>query len=145
MDEAIKEVELQPNIMRALDFIKKKGLKMAIVSYSNSEKIKEHIKPLEISHYFDLVLGGNDVKHRKPHPEIAKLAMKFLKVKPKETLLIGDNDFDVETGKNAKTFTALYTGEKNRAFTHPDYYRKLKPDFEFQDFSELPEKISHLL
>src|SRR4030042_2426981 len=145
LNEAFKELELHQNLLPALIFLNEKGIKLGIISASNSERIKRHIRPLKISHYFDFVLGRNDVRFPKPHPEIAKRAMKICKVTPEETLLVGDTDFDIETGKKAKVMTSLFTSEANLAYIHPDFYGKVKADFEFKNFSELPEKISRFL
>jgi len=145
LDEAYKSLETQENLVEVLDFLKKKDLKLAIITLAPRKRTAGHLKGVDLDKYFDLVLGGEDVEHRKPHPEIAEKAMKICKARPEETLLVGDTDFDIETGKKAKVMTALFTSEANLAYIHPDFYGKVRADFEFKDFSELPEKISRLL
>lgn len=145
LDEIFNETKLFQNIASVLDFLKERKIKMAIISFTRGDRIVERLKSLGIGNYFDLVLGGNDVEHLKPHPEIAEKAMEKLGVKPQETLLIGDADVDVLTGKNAKTMTALFLPETNRLYGDIDLYRKTNPDFEFKDFSQLPGRIKRLL
>jgi HAD superfamily hydrolase (TIGR01549 family) len=145
LDDAFERLEVQENLIEGLDFLKNKNLKLAIITFAPGERTKMHLKRIGLDKYFDVVLGGDDVKSRKPDPEIAEKAMQLLGVRPAETLLIGDIDLDILTGKNAKTMTALFVPETNLPFADFDLFRKSDPDFEFKNFSELPEKISRFL
>lgn len=145
LDQAYKNLEVQENLIEVLDFLKKKKLELAIITLAPGKRTMDHLKGVNLDKYFDLVLGGEDVKHRKPHPEIAEKAMEKLGVNLDETLLIGDTDLDVKTGKNAGTMTALYIPETNLMYADLDIYRKINPDFEFKNFSELPSKITRFL
>ena len=145
LDDAFERLEIQENLIEGLDFLKHKNLKLAIVTFAPGQWTKNTLRKIGLDKYFDLVLGGDNVSHRKPHPEIAEKAMQLLAVKPTETLLIGDIDLDILTGKNAGTMTALFVPETNRPFADFDLFRKSQPDFEFKNFAELPEKISRFL
>jgi pyrophosphatase PpaX len=145
MDEVFEEFKLHENLIDALIWLRKKGVRMAIVSFALSGKIKSHLKRLKIDRYFDFVLGPNDVTHPKPHPEIIEKTMKKLGAKPDETLLIGDAEMDIETGKNAGVLTALYTPQTNKKYIDTEAYQKLDADFRFEHFSQLPSKVSFLL
>jgi len=58
-------------------------------------------KNLGIDRYFDAIVTVDDVSRGKPSPEIVLKACDFLKVNPKDVLLIGDTDSDVKAGKTA--------------------------------------------
>jgi pyrophosphatase PpaX len=141
----VEKIKVQQHLTSVFDFLREKKIKLAVTSGADSTKISMILERIGIRDYFDVVLGRNDVDHQKPHPEIAKKAMAALGVKPEETLFIGDMDFDVLAGKNAKTKTALFLPETNLCFADFDALRKAKPDFEFSNYKELPEKIKHLL
>lgn len=145
IDEAIQEVEIHENIKETLESLKNKGLKMAIVSFVEKERIVPILKKFEIDSYFQLVLGYGDVEKVKPDPEVADKAMSVLGVKPEETLLVGDTGIDIQTGKNALTLTAFYNPEINRLYTDMELFRDSKPDIEFHHFDELLPKIQRFL
>lgn len=144
-DEVITELELHENLEQILVWLKNKNLKLAIISFAEKEYVLSHLSRLKISKYFDTVLGHYDASHPKPNPEIAQKAMKLLGSAADETLLIGDTELDIKTGKNAKTMTGLYLPKMNLQFIDLVSLRDLKADFEFENFSAIPEKISRFL
>jgi HAD superfamily hydrolase (TIGR01509 family) len=124
--------------------LKERGIKTAIVSFSNPEKIRAVFERLGFLEYFDVILGGADVENRKPHPEIAFKAMERLGVTPDETILIGDAPVDMETAKNAGIKKGLYEPEGNAPYTHRELFETHVPDFTFKHYSELLAKIDQL-
>ncbi len=145
IDEAIQEVEVHENIKETLESLKKQGIKMAIVSFVDKEKILPILNKFKMGKYFQQVLGHGDVKNRKPDPEIAQKAMDLLGVKPAETLLIGDTGLDIQTGKNAKTMTAFFNPEANRLYTDMALFRDVKPDIEFEHYQDLLPKLERFI
>jgi len=53
-----------------LDYLKSNEYKMVVASSSEREVVKALLVSAEVSDYFDGVVGGDDVTHSKPHPEI---------------------------------------------------------------------------
>jgi HAD superfamily hydrolase (TIGR01549 family) len=139
--EAYERLEKHQNIDRVLSKLNSLSIKMAIISLSESYIIHKHLKKLNIDKYFQFVLGWSDVEKPKPDPEIATKAISRLKVKPEETLLVGDTNLDIITGKNAGTMTALFLPHTNMSYIDLDVYRRTNPDFEFNDFSDFLERI----
>jgi len=68
-----------------------KKFKIALISNSDRVQVDAVLKILRIDKTFDLVLAGNEVKHRKPHPEIYTSAAKHFGLKPKEILVFEDS------------------------------------------------------
>lgn len=145
IDAAFEKVKLHKNIVEILEWLKERDIKMVIVSFAESDKVRTHLDRLKLTKYFGFILGPNDVTHPKPHPEIVKKAMKRLGTKQDETLLIGDTEMDTKTGKNAGVLTALYIPETNKKYIDIEAYKKLDADFRFDNFLQLPSKISFLL
>jgi len=81
--------------------LKKMGLKLAIVSNSPNAMVREVLQYFGILEFFDEVLGGDDVSSSKPNPEMVLAACGKLGIGVEEAILAGDNEVDVETGKNA--------------------------------------------
>lgn len=144
-DEVMTELELHENFDKILDAIKDSGLKLAIISFAEKEYVQKHLTRLNLATYFNIVLGHNDAKQPKPHPEIAQKAMQSLGVSADETLLVGDTALDIQTGKNANIMTAFYNPEINRLYTDMELFRDVKPDFEFHHYDEFLPHIENFL
>ncbi len=102
----IKYTHLYHDTEKMLKALKKKGLKLGVVS--NSFPITNKIiSRLKIGKYFDAVILSFQIGVVKPDEKIYRIALKKLKAKPEETLFIGD-DFknDVKAAKKIgmKTF-----------------------------------------
>jgi HAD superfamily hydrolase (TIGR01662 family) len=77
--------------------------KLAIASDGYESKIEKKLKSYGLKKYFDVITGRVSKDHkRKPHPMSINNTLKKLKVKPSETVYIGDMDTDIHAAKNAK-------------------------------------------
>ena len=80
--------------------LKKRNIKLAIVS----NKIDEAVKELN-RYYFDgafpVAVGDREGTPKKPSPELVKIALNELGSLADRGLYIGDSDVDIETAKNA--------------------------------------------
>lgn len=85
----------------ALTRFKTSGLKMAVCSNSISPTIELMLKKSDILSYFDFFLSSDDVKKPKPNPEIYNMAIKKLRLKPKECLIIEDNPNGILAAKDS--------------------------------------------
>jgi phosphoglycolate phosphatase len=59
-----------------------------------------------LSKYFRAIYGGNSFETKKPDPLGARTILRELEVEPREALLVGDSDVDVQTARNAGTLAA---------------------------------------
>ena len=82
------------NMDEMVRHIKKKGYKTAVVSNTQSDIVESILNKFDIKKYFDIIVGGERVKHGKPNPEIVHIACKELKIKPGESILVGDTIYD---------------------------------------------------
>jgi phosphoglycolate phosphatase len=87
-------------IYETLDTLKKRGLRLAVVTNKNEEAVKLIIGKL-FPDYFEIVIGNSDRIKQKPDPESVLHIMKSFGVKKDETIYIGDSYTDVRTAKNA--------------------------------------------
>ncbi len=80
---------------------------------------------------FDVIIGGGDVKRRKPHPEPLAIALGKLGINPERSMYVGDDqDADVGAAMALGMKTAL-VGE-----TPPDPYGP-KPTYHWKDLQPL--------
>ena len=76
----------------------------------------------EIGHFFDVVVGGDEVENPKPDPEALLRAIKLLGTMKQEVVYVGDSIVDVKTAKFANVdFVAVTTGttKKNLFLQYP--------------------------
>ncbi len=108
--------KLLPGAKNILECLRKKDFKLAIASNRPTFFTRAILRHLKILKYFDCVLCADKVKRPKPHPDLFREILKRLKMKPNETVYVGDMVIDVQAGKRAKIKTiAVATGSSTKA------------------------------
>lgn len=79
------------NHIQTLSSLKRYGYKIAVCSNSIRNTIETMMKLSRLEEYLDGIYSNEDVSLPKPNPEIYLKAMKELKIKPNETLILEDN------------------------------------------------------
>lgn len=64
------------------------------------------LQQMGLSRYFRVIYGGNSFETKKPDPRGAMKILRDLGVEPREALLVGDSEVDVQTARNAGTLAA---------------------------------------
>ena len=108
-DQYIKnQIDYKPNADRLLHLLKEQGYILALATTTTNiqlnayRNVNQNIKQkADIDAMFDIVLSKEDVKEKKPSPEIHNKLMKILGVKPSDCLIIEDSLIGVQAGKNA--------------------------------------------
>ena len=93
----------------------KKSVRLAVGSGNSRRMLNGLLSKLGLSRYFDLVVSGDDVKKGKPSPDMLLKAMKHFRVKPRETVYVGDSGCDIIAAKRAgMRSVAVLTGVLRR-------------------------------
>ncbi len=71
-------LKMKKGLIEVLNFLKSNNYKIALASSSHIKTIEKYLKMLNISNYFDVVVGGDMVKNGKPSPEIYITVAKLL-------------------------------------------------------------------
>lgn len=100
----------KPLFNRALK-LKKQGYKIAILS-DQWHLSKNALIPKEIRKYFKVLVVSCDIGIRKPAPEIYKMTLKKLKLKPKETIFIDNQKWNILPAKKLGMKTILFKNNK---------------------------------
>jgi putative hydrolase of the HAD superfamily len=79
-----------PCVPETLEQLKKKGLKLAVVSDGLRLKAWMRLNAAGLDKYFDIVVAYEDTSKKKPAPEPFLTACEKLGVKPQECLMVGD-------------------------------------------------------
>ncbi len=83
-------LEPYPHVHSVLLKLKQRGVKLAIVSDAPKLKAWGRLASMKIGDYFDVVVAFEDTNKHKPSPLPFEAALKALKVKPEECLMVGD-------------------------------------------------------
>ncbi len=94
-------VKRLPNVVETLDALKARGLKLGLITNTFKALARKLLEGAGIEKYFDVIVGGDDVKKGKPEPDGIIMACEMLAVEPQEALFVGDTKFDLQAGKRA--------------------------------------------
>jgi phosphoglycolate phosphatase len=110
-----------PGVRETLEELKKKNL--AVLTNKPVVFSKHLLGGLGMSNYFSYIYGGNSFEQKKPDPVGVYKLLEDLGGSPETTLIVGDSDTDVLTGRNAGVWTCGVTygiGSHTLEATPPD-------------------------
>jgi phosphoglycolate phosphatase len=123
---------IYPGVREALDDLK--GWQLAVLTNKPVRFSQEILSGLGVGPYFAYIYGGNSFAQKKPDPVGVVKLMEDMNVTPWQTLIVGDSDTDVLTGRNSGVWTCGVTygfGAKSLEETPPhlllDDLRALPP------------------
>ncbi len=87
--------KLHEGVIEVFEYLKQNKIRQVIISASPDDILKEQVKHLGISHYFDDVLGLDDI-YGKSKIELAKIFMEKQSETPDNFIYIGDTTHDYE-------------------------------------------------
>lgn len=124
-------LEPYPHVVRTLMKLKEKGIKLAIVTDAPTMKAWIRLMSMKIGDYFDVVVAFEDTMQLKPHTLPFQEALRRLKVKPEECLMVGDRpERDVKGAQQLGMMTCFAKyGNASAGFSGADY--------EIKDIEEL--------
>lgn len=64
------------------------------------------LEAMGLAKYFRAIYGGNSFETKKPDPQGAKTILQELRAEPKEAMMVGDSEVDVQTARNAGMMAA---------------------------------------
>jgi phosphoglycolate phosphatase len=92
---------LFPGLQRMLQSLRANEVIITIATSKRSHLVKEVVDHHDLTHYFEMIVGAQDVSCHKPHPESVHFTIERLKVPLAETVVIGDSTFDLDMARNA--------------------------------------------
>jgi HAD superfamily hydrolase (TIGR01549 family) len=88
-------------IEKLLQYLKAKNIKIGVITGKSRKSFQISVEALSLSHYFDIVITGDDVLKPKPDPEGIYTALGFLKASKEDAVFLGDSNADIKAGKSA--------------------------------------------
>jgi HAD superfamily hydrolase (TIGR01549 family) len=94
--EAANATSMLPGVLETLKNLKNMGLKMAIFTM-NGEKSTSHImRTFKLGQFFDAIATRESATKVKPDPAHLDTVLSALKIKPEETIVVGDSTLDMK-------------------------------------------------
>ena len=113
-----------PGAKTALDELIQRNYALGIVTSGTRSRVLRELDALGLAESFRVVICGEDVVNKKPHPEGLEIAMKQLQKRAEVCCYVGDSPDDIEMGKRARVMTVgipgLYPASRNLVDVHPD-------------------------
>ena len=92
-ENCIKDILLYNGIKELLETMSKHFI-LSIATNASVEFARKMTEYLNIDHYFEYIVGSNQVKVAKPHPEMLLNTLESLNIKVEHSILIGDSNKD---------------------------------------------------
>lgn len=103
--DAIDHLRLIEGVEELLAELANRDIPAAVVTNTHRPLALKVLGRLGIAQWFTDVIGGDEVEHGKPAPDMVLLGCERVGVKPGEALFVGDTDADVQAGKAAEVRT----------------------------------------
>lgn len=113
LDEIVKYNELVPGSLDILEYLKKKGYTIHIISNGFRDVTHRKVEESGVKAYITTITSADDVGVRKPNPKVFNYAINLAKATKQESIIIGDDW--VADIKGAKDFgiDAIYFNQLN--------------------------------
>ena len=119
-------------VHETLKILKKKKLKLAILSNGTPSLLNELVKRNNLENLFDDIFSIEEVGMYKPSSKVYDIPVKKYKIKKNEIVFLSANTWDVSGGGNYG-YQAIWVNRNKNIFDNLDY----KPRFEIKDLSGL--------
>jgi phosphoglycolate phosphatase len=124
---------LFPDVASTLAALAAKGLPMGLVTNKPTPFVTPLLESLGIAKYFQVIIGGDDVENKKPHPEPLFRVMETLNLSAEELLFVGDSRNDILAAQAAGCPSVGMT----YGYNYGEAIELSKPDYVFEKFSAL--------
>jgi len=123
---------LYPGIKELLEFVRSKGLLIALFTGKGRRTTEITLAELGIASYFDIVITGDDVDEFKPSGDgIRKIMAKF-SLRPSEVLMVGDAVADIKAARETEVPIAAVVWDSYSK----DVVMQTKTDYLFHSVAE---------
>ena len=78
-------------VRELLEYLKQNEVPVGLASSTRLAVVEEELKQAGLYDYFQVVVGGDQLKRSKPHPDIYLMACEKMKVQPKDAYAIEDS------------------------------------------------------
>jgi len=136
-DNTSKRSLLYPGVVDGLDYLKAAGYALGCVTNKAEQFTIPLLRDLGIDEYFSIVICGDTLEHKKPHPAPLLHAAEFFKVSPAQSLMVGDSISDVTAARAAGFQIACLP----YGYNHGEDIRVAEPDVIIETLAHLKTEL----
>jgi phosphoglycolate phosphatase len=96
-----RETVPYPGVVAGLERMAAMGLPLAVITNKATRFVRPHLALAGIEPFFRVVIGGDDLPLKKPHPAALLHAARALGVEPAQMLMVGDSGNDAQAARAA--------------------------------------------
>ena len=111
--ESSDDASLIPRVPETLEALKKRGLKIGLMTRSCREYAEKILGRFDLRKYFDVIIARDDTENPKPDPSHAIRLLELLDVSAEETLFVGDHWSDAECAERSGLKFVLFRREED--------------------------------
>jgi phosphoglycolate phosphatase len=128
---------LYPGVREGLDYLKAAGYALGCVTNKAAQFTIPLLKDLGVYDDFSIVISGDTLEHKKPHPAPLLHAAEFFKVQPAQALMVGDSISDVKAARAAGFSIACVP----YGYNHGEDIRVARPDLVIESIAALRNEL----
>lgn len=132
---------LYPGVREGLRRMRRQGLKLAVVTNKPARFVAPLLSALDIRQDFAVLVGGDTLAEKKPHPAPLVYAAEQLGQRLDRTLMVGDSRNDVLAARRASMPVVCVP----YGYNHGEDIRRTEPDAVVEDLCELATLIERAL
>ena len=125
-----------PEVKDALNILKEKKYKLAILSNGTPSLLNELVKSNNLDNIFDDVFSIEEVKAYKPDPKVYNIPINKYQIQKNEVAYLSANSWDVSAGGNYG-FNPIWVNRNNNIFDNLDF----KPINEIKNLKNINELL----
>lgn len=122
-----------PRVHDALARLRSADMRMAVVTNKDYRFAQRLLQQAELASYFDVVLGGDSLPYRKPHPLPIRYCLDHLKVPVRAAAHLGDSRTDVQSARRA----GVAAWAVPYGYNHGEPIANARPDRVFATIDEM--------
>lgn len=129
-----------PGVIEGLDYMQQQGFKLGCVTNKAAPFTEPLLEKLGLMKYFGIVVSGDTLAVKKPHPAPLLHAADFFGIKPENSLMVGDSIHDAAAGRAAGFAVLCVT----YGYNHGNDIREAKPDAVVDSLAQIQTLIEQI-
>ena len=132
---------LYPGVIEMLRELRRRGLKIALVTNKPYNMTVEVLEQSELTGMFDTVIGGDTTENPKPAADPLLLACERLGIKTDEAIMVGDSGNDSLAAKNAGIPSILLRSGWSEGVPIDSFAKRDGALYVLREIRELPDHL----
>jgi pyrophosphatase PpaX len=112
---------------------------LGLVTSGDRDRVHRQLREFRLWEHFAARVCSGDTRLRKPHPAPLRLALRSMKLRPQETVYVGDSPEDLQMARSAGVRAAIAV---LGPFPTEQRLRAAKPDLLLNSVDELPAALA---